>query len=115
LPDRKLVPVPYQTLVRIFEKDGFTLARQEGDHRIFTKDGVLRPLVIPTYRAVPVFIIRNPSPNLRYEPRKILRAHGGMIPGRASRQRGIKRRRPSGENARRFHRHATATKGERWP
>jgi predicted RNA binding protein YcfA (HicA-like mRNA interferase family) len=49
LPDRKLVPVPYQTLVRIFEKDGFSLARQEGDHRIFTKAGVLRPLVIPTY------------------------------------------------------------------
>jgi predicted RNA binding protein YcfA (HicA-like mRNA interferase family) len=59
LPDRKLVPVPYQTLVRIFEKDGFSLARQEGDHQIFTKAGVLRPLVIPTYRAVPVFIIRN--------------------------------------------------------
>ena len=37
LPDRKLVPVPYQTLVRIFEKDGFSLARQEGDHKIFTK------------------------------------------------------------------------------
>jgi predicted RNA binding protein YcfA (HicA-like mRNA interferase family) len=59
LPDRKLVPVPYQTLVRIFEKDGFSLARQEGDHKIFTKTGVLRPLVIPIYRAVPVFIIRN--------------------------------------------------------
>ena len=59
LPDRKLVPVPNQTLVRIFEKDGFTLARQEGDHKIFTKAGVLRPLVIPAYRAVPVFIIRN--------------------------------------------------------
>jgi hypothetical protein len=37
----------------------FSLARQEGDHKIFTKAGVLRPLVIPTYRAVPVFIIRN--------------------------------------------------------
>ena len=59
MPDRKLVAVPYQTLVRIFEKDGFSLTRQEGDHKIFTKAGVLRPLVIPTYRAVPVFIIRN--------------------------------------------------------
>ena len=37
LPDRKLVPVPFQTLVRIFEKDGFTLARQEGDHKISPK------------------------------------------------------------------------------
>ena len=52
-------PVPYQTLVRIFEKDGFSFARQSGDHRIYTKSGVKRPLVIPAYRSVPVFIIRN--------------------------------------------------------
>ena len=52
-------PVPYQTLVRIFEKDGFSFARQSGDHRIYTKPGVKRPLVIPAYRSVPVFIIRN--------------------------------------------------------
>jgi predicted RNA binding protein YcfA (HicA-like mRNA interferase family) len=52
-------PVPYQTLVRIFEKDGFIFARQSGDHLIYTKPGVKRPLVIPAYRSVPVFIIRN--------------------------------------------------------
>ena len=52
-------PVPSQTLVRIFEKDGFTFARQRGDHLIYTKPGIKRPLVIPTYRAVPVFVIRN--------------------------------------------------------
>ncbi|MBI1875837.1 MAG: type II toxin-antitoxin system HicA family toxin [Acidobacteria bacterium] len=54
-----LQPVPYQTLVRIFEKDGFTFARQSGDHLIYTKPDIKRPLVIPTYRSVPVFIIRN--------------------------------------------------------
>jgi predicted RNA binding protein YcfA (HicA-like mRNA interferase family) len=43
-------PVPYQTLVRIFEKDGFSFARQSGDHLIYTKRGVKRPLVIPAYR-----------------------------------------------------------------
>jgi predicted RNA binding protein YcfA (HicA-like mRNA interferase family) len=51
--------LPDRTLVRIFENDGFSFARQEGDHKIGTKAGVRRPLVIPTYRAVPVFIIRN--------------------------------------------------------
>lgn len=54
-----IVPVPYQTLVRVFEKDGFTLARTSGDHLIYTKIGVKRPIVIPAYRAVPVFIIKN--------------------------------------------------------
>lgn len=36
--------------------------RQEGSHRSYVKPGVLRPIVIPTYQEVPVFIIRN---NLR--------------------------------------------------
>jgi hypothetical protein len=35
-------PVPYQTLVRTFEKDGFTFARQSGDHLIYTKPDVKR-------------------------------------------------------------------------
>ncbi|OFW12657.1 MAG: hypothetical protein A3F70_16150 [Acidobacteria bacterium RIFCSPLOWO2_12_FULL_67_14] len=52
-------PVPYRTLVRIFEGDGFIFSRQSGDHLIYTKPGIKRPLVIPAYRAVPVFIIRN--------------------------------------------------------
>lgn len=54
-----IAPVPYQTLVNVFEKEGFTLARTSGDHLIYTKTGVKRPLVIPAYRSVPVFIIKN--------------------------------------------------------
>jgi predicted RNA binding protein YcfA (HicA-like mRNA interferase family) len=52
-------PVPYQTLVRIFERDGFRFARQSGDHLIYTKQAIKRPLVIPACRSVPVFVIRN--------------------------------------------------------
>ena len=55
----RLTPVPYQKLVKVFEKDGFAFSRQAGDHRIYTKTGVKRPLVIPEYKAVPVFIIKN--------------------------------------------------------
>ncbi len=54
-----LRPVPYTTLVRIFERDGFAFRRQHGDHLIYTKPGVKRPLVIPSYPEVPVFIIKN--------------------------------------------------------
>lgn len=52
-------PVHYSDLVRVFEKDGFTFVRQRGDHLIYTKPGLKRPLVIPAYRSVPVFIIKN--------------------------------------------------------
>jgi predicted RNA binding protein YcfA (HicA-like mRNA interferase family) len=58
----KITPVPYQTLVTVFEKDGFQLQRTRGDHLVYTKPGIARPIVIPMYDQVPVFIIRN---NLR--------------------------------------------------
>jgi predicted RNA binding protein YcfA (HicA-like mRNA interferase family) len=49
-------------LARVFEADGFRWVRQEGDHMVFTKPGCIRPVVIPKYARVPVFIIKN---NLR--------------------------------------------------
>jgi len=52
-------PVSYKSLVRVFEREGFVFVRQQGDHLIYTKSGVKRPLVIPAYTAVPVFIIKN--------------------------------------------------------
>jgi predicted RNA binding protein YcfA (HicA-like mRNA interferase family) len=55
-----LRPVPNSTLVAVFEQDGFVFDRQRGDHLIYTKAGVIRPLVIPAYHEVPVFIIKNP-------------------------------------------------------
>lgn len=58
----KLSPVHYKVLGHVFELDGFRCTREEGDHLIYTKPGVIRPVVIPRYRAVPVFVIKN---NLR--------------------------------------------------
>lgn len=55
----RLTPLHYRKLVRVFEKLGFVLDRTEGDHLVYTKPGVKRPVVIPVYKAVPVFIINN--------------------------------------------------------
>ena len=55
----KFAPVDWKTLERIFLAAGFQFARQEGSHRSYLKEGIARPVVIPTYREVPVFIIRN--------------------------------------------------------
>jgi predicted RNA binding protein YcfA (HicA-like mRNA interferase family) len=55
----KIVPIPYQTLIRIFELDGFAIRNQRGDHITMVKPGVSRPLVIKTSpRNVPVTHIR---------------------------------------------------------
>jgi predicted RNA binding protein YcfA (HicA-like mRNA interferase family) len=58
----KLGPVSYRQLARVFEADGFRCIREEGDHMVFTKPGVIRPVVIPKYASAPVFIVKN---NLR--------------------------------------------------
>ncbi len=52
-------PVPYQRLIRVFEREGFHYNRQECDHVIYVKTGLRRPIVIPMYREVPIFIIKN--------------------------------------------------------
>ncbi|MCI0660560.1 MAG: type II toxin-antitoxin system HicA family toxin [Acidobacteria bacterium] len=51
----KITPISWKTLKCVFEKDGFTHVRTEGDHMVFTKSGVLRPVVIPKYQNIPVF------------------------------------------------------------
>jgi len=55
----RINPVHYRKLVRILEVEGFMLARERGDHMVFTKSGIERPAVVPRYDQLPVFIIKN--------------------------------------------------------
>lgn len=41
---------------------GCNFTREKGDHRIYWKKGIKRPIVIPRYRQLPAFIVLN---NLR--------------------------------------------------
>ncbi len=51
---------------KVFEKflveNGCIFTRIRGDHRIYTKSGLLRPLVVPQINPIPQFILLN---NLR--------------------------------------------------
>src|SRR4051812_32586705 len=69
----KLSPVSYKQLVKVFEAEGFRCVRTEGDHMVFTKPGVIRPVVIPKYASIPVFIIKKQPQNRRYISRTSLR------------------------------------------
>lgn len=55
-------PIHYRKLAKVFEKLGWVYNRTKGDHLIYNKRGFVRPVVIPKYKSVPVFIIKN---NLR--------------------------------------------------
>lgn len=57
--DRKITPVHYTVLVKVFELEGFKVSREKGDHIIMTRAGIKRPLVIKkSPKMVPVTHIR---------------------------------------------------------
>jgi predicted RNA binding protein YcfA (HicA-like mRNA interferase family) len=58
----RITSISASRLRKVFEKAGFTCVRTEGDHFVYTKEGVARPVVIPDWKELPVFIIKN---NLR--------------------------------------------------
>ena len=55
----KIKPTHYQVQVKIFEMAGCVFARTKGDHLIYHYPGAVRPVVIPKYKEVPTFVIKN--------------------------------------------------------
>ncbi|WP_420266199.1 type II toxin-antitoxin system HicA family toxin [Candidatus Magnetominusculus dajiuhuensis] len=53
----RLTPESWKTLECIFVNDGFVFSRQDGSHRAYIKKGILRPVVIPTYKSIGTDII----------------------------------------------------------
>ena len=55
----KIKPTHYQIQAKIFKKAGCIYVRTKGDHLIYHYPGAIRPVVIPKYKEVPTFVIRN--------------------------------------------------------
>ena len=55
-------PISWKRFEKFLFKAGCEFKREKGDHRIYSKPGLMRPVVIPRDSQLPVFIIRN---NLR--------------------------------------------------
>jgi predicted RNA binding protein YcfA (HicA-like mRNA interferase family) len=56
----RLTPVQWKKLECVFLALGFKLSRHTGSHRVYTKPGVKRPVIIPTYDSVePDIILSN--------------------------------------------------------
>lgn len=53
----RIIPVHYRKLAKVFEEKGFIYIRTKGDHLVYGKGGILRPIIIPMYKQIPEFII----------------------------------------------------------
>lgn len=54
-----LTPVHHKLLEEFVRSVGCRFVRHKGSHRIYWRDDQVRPIVIPTYKQVPEFVIRN--------------------------------------------------------
>jgi predicted RNA binding protein YcfA (HicA-like mRNA interferase family) len=59
---RRIRPVHWKEFEKFLIKVGCEFKREKGDHRVYWKKGIKRPIVIPRDTSLPVFIILN---NLR--------------------------------------------------
>ena len=55
----RITPVHWKVLECVFLLAGFEFSRQEGDHRVYVKPGVLRPVVIPAKSSLDNVIIQS--------------------------------------------------------
>lgn len=58
----RLTPIHWKKFEKFLLFVGCRLEREKGDHRIYWREGLKRPVVIPKDKSLPVFVIRN---NLR--------------------------------------------------
>lgn len=52
-------PIHWRKLVKILETEGAAVVGQSGDHIELKKEGAKRRLVVPKYKNIPIFIIKN--------------------------------------------------------
>lgn len=58
----RLTPVSWKEFEKFLLFLDCKFKHQKGSHRVYTRAGLKRPLIVPAYGDIPIFIIRN---NLR--------------------------------------------------
>ena len=58
----KISPISWKKFDKFSVFVGCKLSRQKGDHLIYIRKDLIRPVVIPKENSIPIFVIRN---NLR--------------------------------------------------
>jgi len=58
----RITPISWKKFEKFLLFVGCEFVRQESSHRVYSRVGLARPVILPAYKSLPVFIIKN---NLR--------------------------------------------------
>ena len=67
-----LTPINWKKFEKFVLFVGCKFEREKGDHRVYSRNDLKRPVVFPRDKELPVFIIRNNLRVLRIEPTEYL-------------------------------------------
>lgn len=67
-----LTPIPWRKFEKFLLAVGCEFRRQVGDHRIYSRADLKRPIVLVTVKDLPIFIIRNNLRVLSISPEEYL-------------------------------------------
>ncbi len=66
------MPISWKRFEKFLLFVGCSFQREKGDHRIYWRSGLKRPVVIPREKQLPIFIIRNNLRILKINPEEYL-------------------------------------------
>ena len=69
----RIAPIHWKKFERFILFAGCVFTREKGDHRIYSRNDLARPVVIPRDTQLPVFIIRNNLRILGISPEEYLK------------------------------------------
>ena len=55
----RITQIHWRKLIKVLEIEGAVIVGQTGDHIELKKEGARRRLVVPKYKNIPIFIIKN--------------------------------------------------------
>jgi len=68
----RITPIHWKKFEKFILFVGCHFTRQSGDHKIYWRDGLKRPIVVPEDSELPIFIIRNNLRTLGVSPKEYL-------------------------------------------
>jgi len=68
----RIRPIHWKKFDKFLLFVGCLLKREKGDHRIYQREGLKRPVIVPKEIALPIFIIRNNLRTLNISPEEYL-------------------------------------------
>jgi len=68
----RITPINWKKFEKFLLFVGCIFERERGDHRVYTREDLKRPVVIPRENQLPIFIIRNNLRGLNISPEEYL-------------------------------------------